>query len=114
MKYNVFEPKDELLVVADFRRRLFEFPLFDLEANAAYNWFHTCIDNCPIGDRIVMDYANKIIDYIKNGYKVELENNQFFTKYSSEDIAGAIMSGYTVNRRCTRCGHEETDQYDYN
>ena len=77
MKYNVFEPKDELLVVADFRRRLFEFPLFDLEANAAYNWFHTCVDNCPIGDRIVMDYANKIIDYIKNGYKVELENNLF-------------------------------------
>ena len=45
------------------------------------------VDNCPIGDRIVMDYANKIIDYIKNGYKVELENNKFFTKYSSEDIA---------------------------
>ena len=98
MKYNVFEPKDELLVIADFRKRLFEFPLFDLEANAAYNWFHTCIDNCPIGDRIVMDYANKIIDYIKNGYKVELENNQFFTKYSSEDIAGAIMSGYNDSR----------------
>ena len=86
MKYNVFEPKDELLVVADFRKRLFEFPLFDLEANAAYNWFHTCVDNCHIGDRIVMDYANKIIDYIKNGYKVELENKRAALKENFQYI----------------------------
>ena len=100
MKYNVFEPKDELPFVANFRNMLLKHSIFDDEARIAYDWLCVCIDNAPNGcmDYEIVSYADKIIHYIEIGFRVDIDSNQFFTKYSSEDIAGAIVSGYNDSR----------------
>lgn len=38
MKYNVFEPKEELPFVANFRNMLLKHSIFDDEARIAYDW----------------------------------------------------------------------------
>ena len=99
MKYNVFEPNDELPFVAKFRNRLLKYSIFDDEARIAYDWFCTCVNNCPtIGDTGIMNSADKIIHFIEMGYRIEPENREIIQKYASDEISGALVSEYNDQR----------------
>ena len=100
MKYNVFEPKDELPFVAKFRNRLLKYSIFDDEARIAYDWLCVCIDNAHNGcmDYEIVRYANKIIHYIEIGYRVDIDSNQFFVKYRPDDLVCIIASRHNDSR----------------
>ena len=100
MKYNVFEPNDELPFVAKFRNRLLKYSIFDDEARIAYDWLCVCIDNAPNGcmDYEIVRYANKIIHYIEIGYRVDIDSNQFFVKYRPDDLICVIASRHNDSR----------------
>ena len=71
MKYNVFEPKEELPFVANFRNMLLKHSIFDDEARIAYDWLCVCIDNAPNGrmDYEIVCYADKIINFAEEKIK---------------------------------------------
>lgn len=100
MKYNVFEPNDELPFVAKFRNRLLKYSIFDDEARIAYDWLCVCIDNAPNGrmDYEIVSYADKIIHYIEIGYRVDIDSNQFFVKYRPDDLICVIASRHNDSR----------------
>ena len=100
MKYNVFEPKDELPFVANFRNMLLKHSIFDDEARIAYDWLCVCIDNAPNGcmDYEIVSYADKIIHYIEIGYRVDIDSNQFFIKYRPDDLICVIASRHNDSR----------------
>ena len=100
MKYNVFEPKDELPFVANFRNMLLKHSIFDDEARIAYDWLCVCIDNAPNGcmDYEIVSYADKIIHYIEIGYRVDIDSNQFFVKYRPDDLICVIASRHNDSR----------------
>lgn len=51
----------------------------------------------------------------KHGYPLDKDHICFPTGHSMSTLFEFDNGrSKTVNRRCTRCGHEETDQYDYN
>lgn len=95
MKYNVFEPNDELPFVAKFRNRLLKYSIFDIV-------FAKPKENTkPTKDR--------------HGYPLDKDHICFPTGHAMSVLfEWDNGSSKTVQRRCTRCGHEELDQYDYN
>ena len=100
MKYNVFEPKDELPFVANFRNMLLKHSIFDDEARIAYDWLCVCIDNAPnrCMDYEIVSYADKIIHYVEIGYRVDIDSNQFFIKYRPDDLICVIASRHNDSR----------------
>lgn len=101
MKYNVFEQKEELPFVANFRKKYRSFSWRITDKMQKIVFAKPKENTKPTKDR--------------HGYPLDKDHICFPTGHAMSVLfEWDNGSSKTVQRRCTRCGHEELDQYDYN